>query len=318
MKISILIPVNDFDLVALVRSMRGGIDKVREFCEIIIGDDGSSEEFRKMYLSLEDDKVKVIVSEKNIGRAAIRNRLITESTGDFLLFLDADAMIPGTAEAFLLKWLTYIKYSRVICGGILYSNTPPGDPDKILRWRYGRKKDQKKATERNKHPYTSFSTFNVLIDKAIFSRLRFYEELKKYGFEDILFGYQLKKAGIDVMHIDNGLVHEGLETNKEFLTKTKFSIENLSRLYDNVTDKRTFTSVVGLLQGYRWLRFFHLTRILAGLFIRYRDWMEIKLDSAKISLALFRFYKISMFSTYREIHRRRKILPMFNIPPDAI
>jgi hypothetical protein len=46
--------------------------------------------------------------------------------------------------------------------------------------------------------------------------------------------------------------------------------------------------------------------------------MEIKLDSAKISLALFRFYKISMFSTYREIHRRRKILPMFNIPPDAI
>ena len=318
MKISILIPVNDFDVVALVRSMSGGMDKVREFCEIIIGDDGSSEEFRKMYLSLEDEKVKVIVSKENIGRAAIRNRLITESKGDFLLFLDADAMIPGTAEAFLLKWRTYIKYSRVICGGILYSNTPPGDPDKILRWKYGRKRDQKKASERNKHPYKRFSTFNVLIDKTIFSRLRFYEELKKYGFEDILFGYQLKKAGIDVMHIDNGLVHEGLETNKEFLTKTKFSIENLSRLYDNVTDKRTFTSVVRLLQVYRWLRFFHLTRILAGFFIRYRDWMEIKLDSAKISLALFRFYKISMFCTYREIHRRRKILPMFNIPPDAI
>ncbi len=318
MKISILIPVNDFDMVALVRSMSGGMDKVREFCEIIIGDDGSSEEFRKMYHSLEDEKVKVIVSEKNIGRAAIRNRLITESKGDFLLFIDADAMIPGTAEAFLLKWLTYIKYSRVICGGILYSNTPPGDPDKILRWKYGRKRDQKKASERNKHPYKRFSTFNVLIDKTIFSRLRFYEELKKYGFEDILFGYQLKKAGIDVLHIDNGLVHEGLETNKEFLTKTKFSIENLSRLYDNVTDKRTFTSVVRLLQVYRWLRFFHLTRILAGFFIRYRDWMEIKLDSAKISLALFRFYKISMFCTYREIHRRRKILPMFNIPPDAI
>ncbi|MFZ0280402.1 MAG: hypothetical protein WAL29_02035, partial [Bacteroidales bacterium] len=254
----------------------------------------------------------------NIGRAAIRNRLITESKGDFLLFLDADAMIPGTAEAFLHKWLEYARFARVICGGILYSNTPPGDPDKILRWKYGKKIDQKKASERNKHPHASFTTFNVLIDKTIFSRIRFYEELKKYGFEDTLFGYQLKKAGINVLHIDNGLVHEGLETNKEFLTKTKFSIENLSRLYDNVTDKRTFTSIVGLLRGYRRLRFFHLTRILAGLFIRYRDKMEIKLDSANASINLFKFYKISMFCTYREIHRRRKILPMFNIPPDAI
>lgn len=318
MKISILIPVNDFDIVALVRSMSNGMDKVKEFCEIIIGDDGSSPEFRKKYQSLEDDKVKVVVSEKNIGRAAIRNRLIVESKGDFLLFIDADAMIPGTAEAFLHRWLEFIPSARVICGGIIYSDTHPGDPDKILRWEYGKKKEQKNASERNKRPHASFSTFNVLIDKEIFSRLRFYEELKKYGFEDILFAYQLKKAGINVLHIDNGLVHEGLETNKDFLTKTKFSIENLSRLYDNVTDKWTFTSVVGLLQAYRVLRFFHLTRILAGLFIRYRDRMEIKLDSAKISLALFKFYKISMFCTYREIHRRRKILPIFNIPPDAI
>ncbi len=175
-----------------------------------------------------------------------------------------------------------------------------------------------KGRKRNKHPYSRFSTFNVLIDKTIFSKFRFYEELKQYGFEDTLFGYQLKKAGINMLHIDNGLVHEGLETNKEYLVKTKYSIENLSKLYDNVTDKKTFSSIVGLLRIYRFLRFFHLTRIMAGLFIRFRDKMEIKLDSSKVSLELFRFYKISMFCTYREIHRRRKILPMFNIPPDTI
>ena len=118
------------------------------------------------YLSLEDDKVKVIVSEKNIGRAAIRNRLTLEAKGDYLLFIDADAMIPGTAEAFLQKWLDYLRYARVICGGILYQLMPPGDPDKILRWKYGRQEEQKKAAERNKHPHARFSTFNVLIDKA--------------------------------------------------------------------------------------------------------------------------------------------------------
>jgi len=158
----------------------------------------------------------------------------------------------------------------------------------------------------------------VLIDKTIFSRLRFYEELKQYGHEDTLFSYQLKKAGIGVVHIDNGLIHEGLETNREYLTKTKYSIENLSKLYDNVTDKKTFSSTVSLLRHYRILRFFHLTRVFAGLFIRYRERMEIRLDSSKVSLLLFMFYKTSMFCTYREIHRRRKILPILNIPPDSI
>jgi len=318
MKISILIPVNNFDVIALVHSMKDGMTKVQEFCEILIGDDGSAEEFRKKYESVAGGSVRVITSEKNIGRAAIRNRLISESKGDFLLFIDADTMIKGTAETFLNRWLDHINPGAVICGGILYKNYPPGDPDKFLRWKYGRKKEQLKAADRNKHPHASFSTFNVLIDKSVFEKIRFYEELKQYGHEDTLFSYQLKKAGINVFHIDNGLVHEGLETNKEFLTKTKYSIENLSKLYDNVTDKRTFTSTVALLPLYGWLRILRLTGLLAGFFIRYREKMEIKLDSSKVSLALFRLYRISMFCTYREIHRRRKIRPIFKIPPDII
>jgi glycosyltransferase involved in cell wall biosynthesis len=318
MKISILIPVNDFDIVALIHSIKDGMTKVPEFCEILIGDDGSSEEYRKKYQSVADDNTRIISSEKNIGRASIRNRMILEAKGDFLLFMDADAMFRGTAETYLHKWLGYLNTSRVICGGVLYQDSPPGDPDKLLRWKYGRKREQKKASERNKHPHASFSTFNVLIDKSIFSKFRFYEEIKKYGHEDSLFSYQLKKAGIDVLHIDNGLVHEGLETNKDFLTKTKSSIENLSKLYDNVTDKMTFISTVRILRHFRLLKFFHLTRIFAGLFIRFRERMEIRLDSSKVSLLLFKFYKLSMFCVYREIHRRRKLLPIFNIPPDII
>jgi len=52
--------------------------------------------------------------------------------------------------------------------------------------------------------------------------------------------------------------------------------------------------------------------------IKYRDKMEIRLDSSKISLLLFWFYKVSMFCTFREIHRRRKFLPIFRIPPEII
>jgi glycosyltransferase involved in cell wall biosynthesis len=311
MMISLLIPVFDYDIVAIVHSMKSALGKVPEFCEILIGDDGSSAEYREKYRSLEDDGVKLVISEKNIGRAAIRNRLALEAKGDFLLFIDADAMLPGTAEAYMLKWLPMMKVYRVLCGGTLYHESPPGDPDKLLRWKYGKRKEQLKAAERNKHPHVSFSTFNVLIDKSVFSKIRFNEELKQYGHEDTLMGYQLKKAGIDILHIDNGLMHEGLESNKDFLSKTKLGIENLSKLYDNVTDKKAFSETVRILRIYNRLRFFRLTRILAGIFIRYRDRMEIRLDSSNTSLRLFGFYKTCMFCTYREIHSRRDILPVF-------
>ncbi len=309
--ISLLIPVFDYDIVALVYYMHSGILKVPEFCEIIVGDDGSSAEFKNKYQSLEGEGIRIIYFEKNIGRAAIKNRLAMEAKGDYLLFIDADTMVPGTAEAYLEKWKPFLRQARVVSGGILYHESKPGDPDRLLRWKYGRKREQKKASDRNKSPHANFTTFNVLFEKSVFSKIRFNEELRQYGHEDTLMGYQLKKAGIEVLHIDNGLVHEGLETNREFLNKTKLGIENLSKLYDIVTDKNTFSSIVRLLRNYRLLELARLNRVLAGIFIRYRDKMEIHLDSSKISLKLFGFYKICMFCTFREIHRRKKVLPFF-------
>ena len=311
MKISLLIPVFDYDIIALVYSMKNAMGKVPEFYEIVIGDDGSSAEYCEKYKSLESENVKVISSKKNIGRAAIRNKLALEAKGDFLLFIDADVMMPGTAEAYILKWLPYMNNSKVICGGTLYHDSAPGDPDKLLRWKYGKWREQKSAAERNKHPHAGFSTFNVMIEKSAFGKIRFNEELKQYGHEDTLLGYQLKKAGIDILHIDNGLMHEGLETNRDFLNKTKLGIENLSKLYDKVTDKRSFSDTVLMLRIYNKLKYFGMTRILAAIFIKFRDRMEIRLDSSNISLLLFGFYKMSMFCTYREIHNRKKTLPIF-------
>ena len=309
--ISLLIPVCNYDIVALVHSMKSCIGKIPEFIEILIGDDGSSPDFRNKYKALEEPGVRQIVSEKYIGRAAIRSKLVLEAKGDYLLFIDADAMIPGTADAYISKWLPYLSKARVICGGILYHNSPPGDPDKILRWKIGWKREQRKASEREKHPYSFFSTFNVMIDRTVFSKIRFNEELRQYGYEDALLSYQLEKAGIAIRHIDNGLMHDGLESNREFLNKTKLGLENLSRLYDSVTDKRTFSSTVRILRLYNILAFFRLTLLLAGLYLRYKEKMEIRLDSHNPPMILFSIYKVCMFCTFREIHRRRNILPIF-------
>lgn len=311
MTISLLIPVCDYDIVAFVHSMKSCIGTIPELIEIIIGDDGSSAEYREKYKMLEGGGVRIIVSEKNIGRAAIRNRLVNEAKGDYFLFVDADAMITGTAEAYIMNWLPYLSLSKVTCGGILYHESPPGDPDKILRWKHGRKREQARSTERNKHPYATFSTFNVLIARDVFEKLRFNEDLRQYGFEDSLLSYQLHKANIRITHIDNGLVHEGLESNHDYLSKSRLGIENLSKLYDSVTDKRTFASSVRMLRFYNWLRFFGLTLLVAGIFVKFREKMELRLDAANPPLFLFSFYKFSMFCTYREIHKRKEIDPVF-------
>ncbi|MDR2887438.1 MAG: glycosyltransferase, partial [Bacteroidales bacterium] len=142
MKISILIPVCNYDIVALVYSMKSATGRVPELHEILVGNDASLPRFADRYRSLEGDGVRIISSEKNIGRAAMRNRLAMEATGDSLLFLDADLMLEGTAEAFLKKYITKAGTASVICGGIKYTETPPGDPDRMLRWTYGRWRDQ--------------------------------------------------------------------------------------------------------------------------------------------------------------------------------
>jgi len=306
MKISLLIPVCNYDIVALVHSMKGAIGKVPELHEILIGDDASSKEFLEKYRSLEGDGVRIISSEKNIGRATMRNKLAMEASGDYLLFIDADMMFIGTAEAFLQKYIAEMKDAQVICGGIKYLESPPGDPDKLLRWKYGKWREERKASERNKRPYSDFSTFNVLIAKSVFSKIRFYEELKQYGHEDTLLSFQLKVAGINVLHIDNNLLHEGLESNLEYLNKVKQSLENLSMLCDRATDKQKFCSILTTLRHYRILKFLRLTIILSAIFIKYREKMERKLERGKGSNWLFVFYRMCMFCTYREIHRRKK------------
>ena len=308
MKISLLIPVYNYDIAVLVYGMKSAFGKVPELHEIVIGDDGSSADYKEKYRQLADENVRVVFSEKNIGRSAIRNRLALEAEGNWLLFIDADAMLPSTAEAYISKFIQYMKSSVVICGGILYRDSPPGDPDKLLRWKYGKSSEQKVAAERNKHPHARFSTFNVFIEKTVFEKIRFNEDLKQYGHEDTLMGYQFKKAGIGILHIDNGLVHEGIESNRDFLNKTKLGLENLSKLCDIVTDKRTFAETHRMLRLYYQLRFLGLTRFFAAFFIRFRDRVEIRLDTGDTSLKVFEFYKFCMFCTFREIHLRKKYL----------
>ena len=129
--ITILIPVYNYDLTPLVNCLHQVIEDSNIYDEIIIGADGCDTSCIKTFRALAKlPKVKLFISKPNIGRAAIRNRLTDEAKGSHVLFIDADALIEGSASFYLNKWVEDINIAPVICGGTAYRDLPPDDPDK--------------------------------------------------------------------------------------------------------------------------------------------------------------------------------------------
>ncbi len=120
----------------------------------------------------------------------------------------------------------------MICGGTAYLPDPPVDASYYLRWHYGRKREQRAAKLRSKDPCRAFSSFQFLATKSILKHVPFDNDLKAYGHEDTVFGLALEQQGIPVVHIDNTLVHDGLEPADEFLDKTRQGLRNLKFLLD--------------------------------------------------------------------------------------
>ena len=142
-------------------------------------------------------------------------------------FLDCDISIDK--DDFLAAYLPYLNSGHVVCGGVNYQLKKP-EKSRELRWKYGKAREEKNASIRNQSPYQSFTAFNLLVPKTIFQKIAFDENIKGYGHEDTLFGIQLKKAGVTVAHIDNPIIHIGLDNHKNFIQKTKVGLENLALL----------------------------------------------------------------------------------------
>jgi glycosyltransferase involved in cell wall biosynthesis len=258
--LTICIPVFNYDVFKLVDCLNKEILTKTLNAEIILIDDNSDDVFNKINSELKFESAHIIWLKQNIGRAAIRNLFLEYASSDNLLFLDCDSEIFN--NFFLENYANEIKkgYS-VVCGGRIYpQQEPPGN--RLLHWRYGVKRESKNFKIRNKQPYYSFMTNNFLIKRNIFHDIRFNENIRSYGHEDTLFGYELYKSKVGVRHIDSAVMHGYIETNKEFLAKSRSSILNLIQILHMIGYEKDFIESVTLLRIY-----FRLEKIkLDGLF----------------------------------------------------
>ena len=69
-----------------------------------------------------------------------------------------------------------------------------------------------------------------MMRRSTFLCILFDKNCREYGYEDALFGVELKKRGISILHIDNPLIHTGLDTNERFLEKSEQALRTLKTL----------------------------------------------------------------------------------------
>jgi glycosyltransferase involved in cell wall biosynthesis len=227
--LSILIPVYNWDVVGLVTALHGQCLRSGVDFEIRCYEDGSTVACRERNGELQSyDRVVYRVYEKNAGRAAIRNRLAEDAIQPFLLFLDCDSGLPD--EHFIARYLENIAEETILYGGRIYAPDRPENEQYLLHWQYGHERETAAAVERRRLPYHRFMTNNFLIPKSTFMRIGFEERLKQYGHEDTLFGQKLQEQAVPIIHLNNPVIHLGLEEAGVFLEKNRQAMENLRLL----------------------------------------------------------------------------------------
>ena len=291
MILSILIPVYNYNCVALVKALQQQAENCNIDYEILVADDGSD----NAAVVCQNREINAIPHSfyhemgKNHGRSWIRNWLVGQSQGEFLLFIDSDAEVCNAH--FIGNYLRHVEKGAVICGGILHPEENPS-PSRRLRYRYEKAMEPCFTAERrNQHPYANLRTFNFMMPREVALTHPFDESITLYGYEDTLLGSQFEKEGIKVVHIDNPLINADIEENLRFLEKTEESMLSLYQLKDKMRNHSR------LLASYEKIKRFKLDVLLRILFPLLRPLLKWHLTGNHPSVIALQFYKLAYYCT---------------------
>lgn len=298
--LSVNIPVYNIEVVELVNELHNQATGLEIDFEIRVYDDGSDEIYKSLNRTIRNQKNVVYKEmENNLGRAAIRNKMGAEAGCDWLLFLDADSKIENAD--YLKKYIDCLAPGAVICGGRCYSLQKPENPEKLFHWKYGTVRESISAKRRNRSDGFFFMSNNFMLEKSTFEQIYFRSEIKKYGHEDTLFGFDLMRKGYTITHIENPLQHTGLENATVFLRKSKLALDNLKIIEEIILqdEKELFRRSVHFLNRYYQLTAVLPNRFLQKLFNRYRNRLQTNILSENPSLRCFDLYKLGYYATIK-------------------
>lgn len=296
MFLSVLIPTYNDSCLELVNVLQRQVaeilsTEVVEGAEIVVADDCST---YKNILAEEEllggfPNCRVIRPKQNLGRAGIRNFLADNAKGDWILFIDGDMAVKN--ERFLARYLENAN-ADVVYGGYCIDESVEVDEGN-LRYKVERVAEAKKTLEaRRQHPYNHFHTANFMIRHEVFDKIRFNEDMKLYGFEDVLFGKTLQEDGIQITHIENPVLFGDFESNAEYLRKTE----------ESVRTQKQFEHLIGeysnLIRAYRKVKRWHLAWIFPIVDKCIGNRLRRNILGNNPSVFRFNLYKLLLFARH--------------------
>lgn len=295
--LSVNIPVYNIEVGGLVQELVSQSARLKYPVEIRVYDDGSTEDIKLKNRKISNLPGVVYTElEKNLGRSAIRNKMGLESEFEYLLFIDADSAMVNSN--YLNSFLENADQKTVLCGGTIYKKEPPKEKSQYLRWFYGTHREAISASVRNNKKGFIITSNNFLVPKKVFEMIHFREDLKMYGHEDTLLGYDLHRKGIQIRHIENPVEHTGLEDGTVFLDKTRVALKSLHLITSQLLpDDTEFARQVNFLNRYQSIR-----KVIPGFLLRwffrlFHKLLETHLTGRNPKLFWFDVYKLACFAT---------------------
>ena len=205
-----------------------------------------------------------------------------------MLFLDCDAKI--ISENFLQNYFQFIKEnkeSKVVFGGFEVEQGAL-----TLRKKYSLEREIVPLKKRKLAPYSSFRGINFLVKKEILQQFPFDENLKNYGYEDLIFSKNLELKKVVISHFENPVLHGDEETTDVFLFKTKIAIQNLRKIHKNNPD---FVRDMKLIKAYQKIKDKRLLSVYKNFFKISKSFLINKLHQENPNLRYFDLYKLGLF-----------------------
>lgn len=309
--LSILLPSYNNVCVSLVQvlqrqadALSGKLDKPFRY-EIIVADDCSTDAACIDANRVIGDMLhcRYLRMEQNVGRAQIRNVLISESRGDYVLLIDSDLFLCD--DNYLYKYATStadVVYGGTRIGGegfAMVDNEANTEHLKgNLRYIYEKKAEPShRAVFRQLRPNQEISVCNLYARRDIMEAHPFDSRFKAYGYEDVLFGKRLAESGIEVTHIDNPVLINEFEPNSVFVKKTEEAILTLCRFEQDLEGYSNLKTKVTTLGRYIPLSLFRLWHRIM------KNKEKRNLTGSKPSLLLFKLYKLGFFLENRKVKK---------------
>ncbi|MDT8347247.1 MAG: glycosyltransferase [Flavobacteriaceae bacterium] len=292
MGLSVLIATKNHPVDVLLSALDRQAEALSIHLEVLVGDDASNQTVLKES-TLETTNslsVKLIKNPENLGALITKYQLAEIAEHSRLLLLDADVQLQ---DNYLKNYLSFSDQNiDAVSGGVMIPKNLSKE-SKELRYYYGIKRESRPASERSKNKYSNIVSANLLIDKALFIKAAAPILSNNYGL-DIFLGGQLKRLQTEIIHIDNPVIHLGIEENDIYLAKIERGLKHMA--WQVIREKKHPHSRI--FYNYQSLKKLKCFRLFLWLFRLSKPMLLKQITSSKPNLLLFDIYRLGLFCSY--------------------